>query len=144
VFCEEVNNREHRETRRRPVHALAEERTRLHLLPTQPFTMAFGTTRRVYWDSTVSVESVTYSVPDTPVDTRVWVRLVGDEAERHGGGRGRSGRGRPPRPLHPRATRRSNQRTTRRGPITTVNADHGPPTPRRPRSWLSDPARRRG
>jgi transposase len=78
-FCEQVNNREHRQTRRRPVEALAEERTRLHPLPTAPFTMAFGTTRRVYWDSTVSVEGVRYSVPHTLVDTRVWVRFVGDE-----------------------------------------------------------------
>jgi hypothetical protein len=43
----QVNTRPHRETRRRPVEALAEERTRLHPLPTQPFTVAFGTTRRV-------------------------------------------------------------------------------------------------
>ncbi|TLF71819.1 IS21 family transposase [Nocardia cyriacigeorgica] len=78
-FCEEVNGREHRETRRRPVEALAEERTRLHPLPKTPFTIAFGTTRRVNWDSTVSVEGVRYSVPHTLVDTRVWVRFHGDE-----------------------------------------------------------------
>jgi transposase len=32
-FCEQVNDRPHRETRRRPVEALAEERMRLHPLP---------------------------------------------------------------------------------------------------------------
>jgi transposase len=79
AFCDEVNDREHRETRRRPIEALAEERTRLHPLPDNPFTVAFGTTRRVNWDATVSVEGVRYSVPHTLVDTRVWVRFHGDE-----------------------------------------------------------------
>ncbi|MBF6163137.1 IS21 family transposase [Nocardia cyriacigeorgica] len=78
-FCAEVNDREHRKTRRRPVDALAEERTRLHPLPKTAFTVAFGTTRRVNWDSTVSVEGVRYSVPHQLVDTRVWVRFHGDE-----------------------------------------------------------------
>lgn len=79
AFCAEVNEREHRETRRAPIEALAEERTRLHPLPAEPFTVALGTTRRVNWDGTVSVEGVRYSVPHTLVDTRVWVRFVGDE-----------------------------------------------------------------
>jgi transposase len=79
VFCEEVNDRPHRETRRRPVEALAEERTRLHRLPAQPFTVAFGTTRRVNWDATISVEGVRYSVPHQLVDSRVWARFGGDE-----------------------------------------------------------------
>lgn len=78
-FCEQVNQRVHRETRRRPVEALAEERTRLHPLPGEPFTVAFGTTRRVYWDATISVEGVRYSVPHELVDTRVWARFHGDE-----------------------------------------------------------------
>jgi transposase len=78
-WCEEVNARPHRETRRAPVEMLAEERARLHPLPTQPFTVAFGTTRRVNWDATVSVEGVRYSVPHQLVDTRVWVRFHGDD-----------------------------------------------------------------
>jgi hypothetical protein len=45
-FTDEVNARTHRETRRRPVDALAEEQQRLHPLPDRPFTVAFGTTRR--------------------------------------------------------------------------------------------------
>jgi hypothetical protein len=69
----------HRETRRRPVEALAEERVRLHPLPGEPFTVAFGTTRRVNWDCTISVEGVRYSVPHELVDTRVWARFHGDE-----------------------------------------------------------------
>lgn len=78
-WCEQVNARPHRETRRPPADALAEERVRLHPLPTRPFTVAFGTTRRVNWDATVSVEGVRYPVPHQLVYTRVWVRFHGDE-----------------------------------------------------------------
>lgn len=79
AFCDEVNSRIHRETRRKPAERLAEERQRLHPLPRQPFTAAFGTTRRVNWDSTISVEAVRYSVPHELIDTRVWARFHGDE-----------------------------------------------------------------
>ena len=79
VWCEQVNARPHRETRRAPVEMLAEEQARLHPLPGRPFTVAFGTTRRVNWDATVSVEGVRYSVPHQLVDTRVWVRFHGDD-----------------------------------------------------------------
>ncbi|MFE0114494.1 IS21 family transposase [Amycolatopsis sp. NPDC059019] len=79
AFCDEVNTRPHRETRRPPAEALAEERTRLHPVVKTPFTVAFGTTRRVNWDGTVSVEGVRYSVPHQLVDTRVWVRFQGDD-----------------------------------------------------------------
>jgi hypothetical protein len=79
VFCEQVNARPHRATGRAPVERLAEERERLHVLPEQPVTVAFGQTRRVSWDCTVSVEGVRYSVPHQHVDERVWVRWSGDE-----------------------------------------------------------------
>ncbi len=78
-FTDHVNGRVHRETRRRPAEALLEERGRLHPLPQQPFTVAFGTTRRVNWDCTISVDGVRYSVPHELVDTRVWARFHGDE-----------------------------------------------------------------
>jgi Integrase core domain len=78
-FCEQVNGRVHRETRRAPEAMLAEERQRLHPLPRAPFTAAFGTTRRVNWDCTISVEGVRYSVPHQLADTRVWARFHGDE-----------------------------------------------------------------
>ena len=78
-FSDVVNTRAHRQTRRPPAEMLAEERLRLHPLPTTPFTVAFGTTRRVNWESTVSVEGVRYSVPHQLVDTRVWVRFHGDD-----------------------------------------------------------------
>lgn len=78
-WCEHINGRTHRETRRVPLEALAEEAVRLHPLPAEPFTVAFGTTRRVNWDSTISVEGVRYSVPHRLVDTRVWARFHGEE-----------------------------------------------------------------
>lgn len=79
AFGEHVNTRPHRETRRPPAEMLAEERARLHPLPKAPFTVGFGTTRRVCWDSTISVEAVRYSVPHHLIDTRVWARFHGDE-----------------------------------------------------------------
>ena len=42
AFCNEVNARAHRVTRRAPVEMLVEERHRLHRLPEQPYTAAFG------------------------------------------------------------------------------------------------------
>jgi hypothetical protein len=98
-FCEQVNDRPHRETRRRPIEALAEERTRLHPLTRKPFTVAFGTTRRVNWDGTVSVEGVRYSVPHPLVDTRVWVRFHGDDLVITAVADTGPGEGRPSRPL---------------------------------------------
>ncbi|WP_290427274.1 IS21 family transposase [Sinomonas terrae] len=78
-FCDEVNARPHRETRQAPAAMLAAERERLHLLPKAPFTVVFGTTRRVNWDATVSMNGVRYSVPHELANTRVWVREAGEE-----------------------------------------------------------------
>ena len=78
-FCERVNAREHRVTRRPPVVMLAEERVRLHPLPAVPHTVCFGQTRRVSWESTISVGSAIYSVPSQLRDERVWVRVQGSE-----------------------------------------------------------------
>lgn len=57
------------------------ERQRLHPLPPEPVTVAFGQTRAVSWDGTVSFGGVRYSVPHELVDVveRVWVRDAGDE-----------------------------------------------------------------
>jgi transposase len=79
AFSAEVNARPHRATGRPPVELLVEERARLHVLPEQPVTVAFGQTRRVGWDGTISVDGVRYSVPHQHVDERVWVRWSGDE-----------------------------------------------------------------
>lgn len=78
-FMTEVNSRVHRETRRIPAELLPEERLRLHPVPEQPFTAVFGETRRFGKDSTISVESVRYSVPHELVDERVCVCFHGDE-----------------------------------------------------------------
>lgn len=79
AFCEQVNSRTHRATGGVPADMLAEERPRLHVLPERPVTVAFGQTRRVCWDSTISVGGVRYSVPHQYVDERVWARWAGDE-----------------------------------------------------------------
>jgi len=79
AFCEEVNARVHRETRRQPVELLAEERQRLHPLPDEPYTVAFGVTRVVDDESTVRFGSARYSGPHQLVGERVWVRVAGDE-----------------------------------------------------------------
>jgi transposase len=79
AFCERVNAREHRVTRRPPVVMLAEERARLHKLPVVPHTLCFGQTRRVSWQSTISVGGAIYSVPSRLVDERVWARADGSE-----------------------------------------------------------------
>ena len=47
AFCERVNTRAHRITRRPPADMLAEERLRLHPVAVVPFTVAWGTTRVV-------------------------------------------------------------------------------------------------
>jgi transposase len=79
MFCDQVNARPHRATGRAPVEMLAEEQAQLHVLPAQPVTVAFGQTRRVCWDATISVAGVRYSVPHQHVDERVWARWAGEE-----------------------------------------------------------------
>ena len=79
AFCDRVNAREHRITRRAPAVMLAEERQRLHRLPAMPHTVCFGQTRKVSWQSTISVGGAIYSIPSMLVDERVWARVAGDE-----------------------------------------------------------------
>jgi transposase len=63
-FCDKVNTRAHRVTRRPPVEMLAQERARLHPVPASPHTVAFGTTRVVPANTPmVAFESGQYSVP---------------------------------------------------------------------------------
>ena len=79
AFMVKVNGRAHRVTRRAPVEMLAEEQARLHRLPDDAFTAAFGETRSVTRTATISFGGVTYSVPHTLIDAVVWVRVDGDE-----------------------------------------------------------------
>ncbi|HON75972.1 MAG TPA: IS21 family transposase [Dermatophilaceae bacterium] len=77
-FCQKVNTRIHRMTKRPPVEMLAEERTRLHPVPTTPHTVAFGTTRVVPANTPmVMFESGQYSVPHTLLGATVWARAQG-------------------------------------------------------------------
>lgn|GEM_PF-6868984 len=83
VACREAmdrfNSREHRDTRRIPNDALRDERLRLHPVPSEPHTLAFGQSRTVDRDSTIRYGSARYSVPHTLIGERVWVRVWGDE-----------------------------------------------------------------
>ena len=56
AFCEQVNARPHRVTRRAPAEMLGDERARLHPVPAFPFTAALGVTRRADAMSLVSFE----------------------------------------------------------------------------------------
>ncbi|MFW2241960.1 IS21 family transposase [Rhodococcus opacus] len=76
-FCATVNARRHRESARIPSEALADERGRLHTLPTAPHTLALGTTRSVGTDQTIRFGSVRYSTPPGLVGAEVWVRAAG-------------------------------------------------------------------
>lgn len=78
AFCQKVNTRPHRLTKRPPLEMLAEERIRLHPVPAVPHTVAFGTTRVVPANTPmVMFESGQYSVPHTLLGATVWVRTQG-------------------------------------------------------------------
>jgi transposase len=80
MFCEQVNARPHRVTRRAPVDMLAEERPRLHRLPEHPWTAAFGETRTVGCPQPmVQLDWCLYSVPYQLAGETVWVRYRGEE-----------------------------------------------------------------
>jgi transposase len=87
VFCEQVNARTHRVTRRAPVDMLAEEQARLHRLPVRPHTVAFGVTRTVAPKTPmVAYDGGQYSVPHQlhgkPMfGEQVWVRTYGVGAD---------------------------------------------------------------
>jgi transposase len=79
TWCERVNTRVHRETARRPVDALADERARLHPVPAEPYAVALGEVRTVDDDQTVRFGSVRYSTPPGHRGRQVWCRVHGDE-----------------------------------------------------------------
>ncbi|WP_414696539.1 IS21 family transposase [Pengzhenrongella sp.] len=81
-FCAMVNAREHRVTRRAPDVMLAEERVRLHPVPADPHTVAFGVTRTVPAKMPmVTFDSGQYSVPHLLLGATVWVRVHGRGAD---------------------------------------------------------------
>jgi hypothetical protein len=132
AFCERVNTGEHRITGRAPAEMLAEERRRLHPLPTSPHTLCFGETRKVSRESTISIGRAIYSVPHELIGERVWARA--DEEELvvvHAGGN-------------------DGPREVARHPLTTpgsprISDEHYPPKPagalgRRPRAASAEEA----
>jgi len=86
VFCDEVNARPHRVTRRVPGEMLAEERARLHPVPAAPFTAALGVTRIVDSMSLVAFEGGQYSVPHQFAGQAVHVRRHGEQVVIAGAG----------------------------------------------------------
>jgi transposase len=77
-FCDLVNTRIHRVTRRAPADMLAQERTRLHPLPATPHTVSFGVTRTVAATAPmVTFDGGQYSVPHPLRGQLVWVRVHG-------------------------------------------------------------------
>jgi IstB-like ATP binding protein len=78
-FMADVNTRPHRATMEPPVIRLAAEHEHLHRLPRVPHTMCFGETRKVNWQSLISVGGAQYSVPHELVDQRVWARSDGEQ-----------------------------------------------------------------
>ena len=78
AFCEKVNTRPHRVTKRPPVEMLAEERLRLHPVAVSAHTVAFGTTRQVPANTPmITFDSGQYSVPQQLLGATVWVRTCG-------------------------------------------------------------------
>jgi hypothetical protein len=75
AVADSFNQRVHAVTARIPAEALEVERGLLHRVPDAPYSVAFGESRSVGWSSTVSFRGARYSVPDTFVDTLVWVRV---------------------------------------------------------------------
>lgn len=78
VFCEQVNARPRRVTRRAPAEMLADELPRLHPVPAFPFTAALGVTRRADAMSMVTFEGGQYSVPHELAGQSVHVRRHGN------------------------------------------------------------------
>lgn len=80
AFCDEVNARAHRVTRRAPAEMLVEERHRLHRIPEHPFTAAFGETRVVGCPQPmVAIDWCLYSAPHRLAGETVWVRHHGEQ-----------------------------------------------------------------
>ncbi len=78
-FMADVNTRPHRATMEPPVMRLAAEHEWLHRLPKLPHTVCFGETRKVNWQSLISVGGAQYSVPHELIDERVWARTDGEQ-----------------------------------------------------------------
>ena len=94
-FCEQVNARPHRITRRAPAEMLAEEAVPAAPGPGVPFTAALGVTRKVDALSLVTFEGGQYSVPHELAGQVVHVRRHGGQVVITHAGPHRPGRGGP-------------------------------------------------
>lgn len=82
AFMDLVNNRVHTTTRRVPAQMLAAEKARLHPVPTDPHTVAFGQSRKVAPNTPmVAFDGGSYSVPHQLLGQSVWVRMHGTGAD---------------------------------------------------------------
>jgi hypothetical protein len=99
-FMAEVNTRSHRVTRRPPVELLGEEHEHLHRLPRMPHTLCFGQTRKVNWQSLISVGGALYSVPRALIAERVLGADRRDGADRRARRRAPRAHGGGPPPAH--------------------------------------------
>lgn len=82
AFMEEVNNREHRATRRKPAVMLQEEQARLHRVPDTAHTVAFGLSRSVPENTPmITFENGQYSVPAYLLGAKVFARSHGVGAD---------------------------------------------------------------
>src|ERR1035437_7917175 len=78
AFCAGVNTREPRVPRGVPAEMLAHEQPRLHPVPANSHTVAFGVTRTVPAKMPmVSYDGAQYSVPSHLLGQTVWVRVHG-------------------------------------------------------------------
>lgn len=78
AFLERVNARPHAVTKRPPLEMLEVERGFLHPMPKQPFSFAFGRTRKVSDTALVAWRGAWYSVPHQLAGESVLVRERGD------------------------------------------------------------------
>lgn len=82
-FMAEVNQKKHRATGQAPMDRLtATEQALLHPVPSEPFTLALGQSRKVPVNtSIITYENARYSVPERLLGQTVWVRTVGVGAQ---------------------------------------------------------------
>ncbi len=76
---DKFNSRIHSITRARPCDMLKTEVQHLHSVAHEPYTVAFGESRRVSWSNTITFRNARYSVPYNCGVDRVWVRVNLDE-----------------------------------------------------------------
>lgn len=78
AFMIEVNGKEHRVTKRRPIDLVDDELSVMHAVPGRAHTIAFGLSRKVPTNTPmVAFESGQYSVPHALMGSEVFVRVQG-------------------------------------------------------------------